>query len=124
MSSGITIFAVHVSNITFISSSRNESNQYKAELWGHWDISDLGAIKYTLGISITWDRNNRTIKLSPTALTDRIIEQFGQRDAHPLVTPMVTGLEIIRPDMEMPIASNITEWMARTPYRSLVSSLN
>ena len=121
--SGITIFAVHVDDIISISSSQSENDSFKAELQSHWDISDLGAVKFALGIAISRDRSSRTIHLSQTALIDRIVDQFGQTDSHPVSTPMVPGLIIRRPDPTLPITGNISSWMARTPYRSLVGSL-
>jgi hypothetical protein len=74
---GTTIFMVHVDDIIAISSSPDENTWFKAELHQHWEISDLGAIKFALGIGIARDRQNRTISLSQTALIDHIIEEFG-----------------------------------------------
>jgi hypothetical protein len=121
---GITIFAVHVDDIISISSSPDENNAFKAQLKEHWDISDLGAAKFALGISITRHRDTRSILLSQTALIDRLVEQFGQTSAHPDPTPMVQGVQIQRPDPTIPVTSDIRSWMDRTPYRSLVGSLN
>jgi hypothetical protein len=87
-------------------------------------LSDLGAVKFALGISVTRDRSSRTIQLSQTALIDRVIEQFGQTEAHPVDTPMVLGTQILRPDPTMPVTQDIVSWMDRTPYRSLVGTLN
>jgi hypothetical protein len=121
---GTTIFAVHVDDIIAISSSPDENDLFKTELKSHWDISDLGTAKFALGISISRDRPTRTIHLAQTALIDRIVEQFGQSDAHSVSTPMVQGLQITRPDPSIPVTSDIVTWMTRTPYRSLVGSLN
>ena len=121
---GITIFAVHVDDIISISSSVDENSRFKAELRKHWQISDLGAVKYALGIAIVRDRASRTISLSQTALIDRIVEQFGQLDAHPVDTPMVLGTQIVRPDKTIPISEPVASWSQRTPYRSLVGTLN
>ena len=51
-------------------------------------------MKYALGIAIVRDRASHTIALSQTALIDRIVEQFGQLDAHSIDTPMVPGIQI------------------------------
>ncbi len=121
---GTTIFAVHVDDIISISSSADENAQFKTELCQHWEISDLGVVKYALGISIIHNRPNRIISLSQTALIDHIVEQFGQLDAHPVDTPMVPGLQITQLDKSLPIPANIASWIHRTPYRSLVGTLN
>jgi transposase InsO family protein len=123
-STGTIIFAVHVDDIISIASSPDENATFKAQLARQWDISDLGAIKFALGIAITRDRASRTIHLSQHALIDRVVEQFGQSDAHPVDTPMVLGTKILRPDPTIPVTSDIQSWMDRTPYRSLVGTLN
>lgn len=117
------IFTVHVDDIISASSSQAENNSFKAELRSHWDLSDLGAAKFALGIAITRDRLSHTIQLSQTALIDRIINQFGQSDTHPVSTSMVQGLVVCRPDPTLPVSTTVTSWMTRTPYRSLVGSL-
>ena len=122
--SGTTIFAVHVDDIISISSSPAENESFKDEICAHWDISDLRPVKYALGIAISHDRPTRSIRLSQTALIDRLVEQFGQSDTHPVLTPMVQGIQILRPDPDLPVPPNVLSWMTRTPFRSLVGSLN
>lgn len=121
---GTTMFAVHVDDIITISSTPSENDLFKAQLKEHWELSDLGAAKFALGISITRDRPSRTIHLGQTALIDRIVDQFGQSEAHPVNTPMVLWLCVTRPDPTVPISPDIASWMDRTPYHSLVGSLN
>ena len=122
--SGTSIFAVHVDDILIASSTPVENSRFKDELWTKWEISNLGSVKYTLGIAISRDRPNHTIKLSQTALIDRIVNQFGQTDAHPVETPMVPGLQILHPDTSLPVAEYVSAWIDCTPYRSLIGSLN
>ena len=122
--SNTTIFAVHVDDIITISSTPAGNETFKQELRRHWDISDLGEVKYALGIAISRDRSARTISLSQTALIDRVVDQFCSPEAHPVDTLMVPGLQIVRPDKSLPVSETILAWMKRTPYRSLVGSLN
>ena len=49
---GTTIFAVHVDDILAISSSPKENQRFKDELQKHWDITNHGAAKFALRISI------------------------------------------------------------------------
>jgi hypothetical protein len=121
---GITMFAVHVDDIICISDTPAENDRFKSELRQHWELSDLGPVKYALGIAITRDRKSRTISLSQTALIDRIVEQFGQLDAHPTDTPMVAGYKVVRPDKTIPVSETEADWIQRTPYRSLIGTLN
>jgi len=116
------MFAVHVDDIFSISNPPEENARFRDQLKSKWDISDLGPIKFALGIAI--ERNADTISLSQTAFIDRIIEQFGQTDAHPIDTPMVAGLQLRHLDKSIPIPSEVTKWRERTPYCELVGSLN
>jgi len=121
--SGTIIFAIHVNNIISVASSPDENSWFKAKLKAQWDISDLGPAKFALGIAITHDRTNRLISLSQTAKIDHLVEQYHQSDAHPVDTPMVTGLQLQRPDKNLPMPPEVSDWAERTPYCSLVGSL-
>ena len=117
------IFAVHVNDIISIASTPAENERFKEFLKSKWDISSLRPIKYALGITVSRDRARRTVTLSQTAKIDQLVDQFHQQDAHPVDTPMVTGLQLRRPDKSAPASLEITDWAERTPYRSLVGSL-
>jgi hypothetical protein len=120
---GTIIFAVHVDDIISASSSPEENERFKSLLKEKWDISDLGPIKFALGIAVSRDLQNGTISISQTALIDRIIDQFNQHDAHTSSVPMSPGLQLRRPNKSMPTPPEITSWAEQTPYRSLVGSL-
>jgi len=121
--SGTTIFVVHVDNIISASSLLSENQCFKKQLQEHWDISDLGPIKHVLGISITRNSSACSISLLQPQFIDKIVEQFGQSDAHPTAVPMMTGLQLRRPNKTVPPSSQLTTWQQRTPYQSLVGSL-
>ena len=120
---GTIIFAVHVDDIVSAASSPDENELFKAQLKKHWEISDLGPAKFALGIAISRDTNAKSISVSQSALIDRVVEQFGQSQAHSVDTPMVAGLQLRRPEKGIPIPPHLTEWAEKTPYRSLVGSL-
>ncbi len=117
------IFAVHIDGIILAASSPDENSWFKAKLKAQWDISDLGPAKFTLGIAITCDHSNHLITLSQIAKIDHLVEQYHQSDVHPVDTPMVTGLQLRRPDKNLPTPPKVSEWAECTPYRSLVGSL-
>ena len=54
---------------------------------------------------------------------DPLLDEFGQSDARPVDTPMVTGLQLRRPDKSIPTPADMAQWMDRTPYHRLVGSL-
>jgi hypothetical protein len=76
----------------------------------------IGAAKFALGISITHHQTSQTIALSQTLMIDRVIDKFGQRDAHSVDTPMVPGLMLECPDKSLPVSSHIAAWIERTLF--------
>jgi hypothetical protein len=86
--SGIVIAAVHVDDYLAIADSEDENEHFKDQMCKVWTISDLGTAHLIMGIAVTWYRAAHTVALLQTALINKIIEQFGQRDAHPTSAPL------------------------------------
>ena len=93
---GTVICAVHVDDFLSIASNKNENETFKNQMREAWTISDLGSICFVVGIAVNWDRPNRTIMLSQTALINKIVAQFGQQNTSPSSLPMDPGLKLRR----------------------------
>ena len=117
------IFTVHVDNIISITPKLSMNKAFKSQLKDKWDITNLGPVKFTLGIAISCNPSANTISISQTALIDQVVKQFNQHDAHPVDVPMVAGLQLRRPDKKDPVTPKIAGWAECTPYHSLVGSL-
>ena len=91
---GTTIVAIHVDDFLLISSSTDENDRFKGQLRSTWAISDLGTARFVVGIAVQWNRTQKTVYLSQTALIDKIIQSFGQKDAAPVSIPMEPGLRL------------------------------
>jgi hypothetical protein len=122
MDAGTLLVAVHVDDFFTIGSTKGIVSAFKDQLRTKRTISDLGEARFCLGIAIERDRVTRTIRLSQCALIDRIVTQFGLKDAAPITTPMEPGLHLSR-RLHAPSSDTERDLMARTPYRSLVGSL-
>jgi hypothetical protein len=97
---------------------------FKRQLRSRWAISDLGEIKFCLGINIVRDPERKTVSLSQTALIDRLVSQFYQTDADSPRTPMEHKVELQRPvSDDPPLSREDSDRFAATPYRSLVMSM-
>jgi hypothetical protein len=88
-----------------------------------WQITTLGEPKLIVGIAIRQDRAKRTISLSQTALIDKIINAYGQKEAMIAATPMASGVQLLRPDPQTPLDKAECERLTNLPYRSLIGSL-
>jgi len=121
---GTVIFSVHVDDIYSIVNPPEENTCFKEELRSKWEISDLGNIKFTLGITIERNRNACSISLSQTAFINRLVACFNLSKAYPVDTPMTQGLQICCPDKSIPPDPMLLDWIKQTPYRELIGSLN
>lgn len=119
---GTTIAAVHVDDFLSIASSKDENERFKDQMREVWTISDLGTPKHIVGVSVEWDRDNKAVALSQTAFITRVVQQFGQAEAHPLSLPMDPGLKLRRPKRDTQTQEE-KEDIAKLPYRLLVGCL-
>lgn len=71
-----------------ISSSKPRCIKYGPSL--NWAQS----AHFIMGIAVAWVKDTQTVALSQTALIDKIIEQFGQKDAHPVSAPLEPGWKL------------------------------
>jgi len=62
---------------------------FKELLGNDFEITDLGELKFMLGILITRDRHNRLIYLNQSAYISQILTRFGLQDAIPVSTPLL-----------------------------------
>ena len=86
---GVLIFLlVYVDDILIASSKISLVNEAKAGLKKEFDVRDLGAASYFLGMVIERDRQAGTVKLSQHKLSKELIERFGMVDAKPKSTPL------------------------------------
>ena len=118
---GTIIVAIHVDDFCSAASSKPLNEDFKKQLQTKWEISDLGAISWIVGIRTTRDRPNRTITLSQTALIDRIVNQFNQTTANPIGTPLLHSIKLSRADS--PTSQEEKDSMRLIPYRQLIGSL-
>jgi hypothetical protein len=94
--SGMMIAAVHVDDYLAIANSKDKNECFKDQMCKVWTISNLGTAHLIMDIAVTWDRATRTVTLSQTALIDKIVKQFGQRDAYPMSAPLEPGSKLWR----------------------------
>ncbi|KAG5729260.1 Copia protein [Termitomyces sp. T112] len=102
--------------------SKEENERFKHQMRQVWTISDLGLPCFVVGIAVEWDRANHTVKLSQMVLIDKIICQFGQTNATPLLLPMDPNSRLRQIDRDtLPLEER--HILERTPYRQLVGCL-
>lgn len=120
---GMTVVAVHVDDMISAHSDDDEGDRFQSELESVWRISVLGVPRFALGIAIIHDPPNRLIRISQTALIDRIVAQFGLTDADSVSTPMAHSACLTRPTPDKTISTEETTQLAKIPYHTLIGIL-
>lgn len=119
---GIILAGIHVDNYIITSCNNLGISKFKDKLCQQWTISNLGKIKFYLGIAVTCNRANKTISLSQTALIDCILDTFSMKDCYPVSTPMDHN-QVLSWTPSRPFDDNNHTAFVKLPYRSLVGSL-
>jgi len=119
---GTVVCVVHIDDFLSIASNKNENESFKNQMCEVWTISDLGNVRFIIGIAVNWDRPNQAVMLSQTALIDKIIAQFSQRNTSPSSLPMDPGLKLRHANYKNMSKEELDE-IKKLPYRLLVGCL-
>lgn len=117
----VIVIVAHVDDLTLVTSSVALMREIKAGLRTQFEITDLGAIHWILGIRVRRDRNLRTLSLSQTSYISTIVEKFFGADLKPLAMPMVPNSYLTK--SQSPQSPQEVEIMKSKPYREAVGSL-
>jgi hypothetical protein len=91
------------------------------KLMNKYKVKDNGDISYILGMVITRDRKQRTLKISQTKYIEKVLERYGMSRVTPAPTPEVSGTKLT---MAMsPTNDEQKKDMKNIPYREAVGSL-
>ena len=81
---------VYVDNMALTAKDITTLQRFKARLSAEFEISDLGKLRYILGIQVKWNRQLCTISINQTAYIHQILTQFGMSECAPVSTPSAT----------------------------------
>ena len=93
---GGLIVPVSTDDMAVASSLRKVIDEFKRELRGYVEITDVGELKWMLGFEVRRDRANRTIAINQKAYIEAMAKKFAQDDAKPVYTPMEPGIVLSR----------------------------
>eukprot|EP00253_Pinus_taeda_P016143 PITA_16143 len=93
----------------------------KTQLSSKFDMKDLGAANYILGMEIKRDRAKRKLWLNQRKYVETILQRFNLQDSKPVKVPIPVGVRLSTE--QCPKTQEDEEDMSRVPYASVVSSL-
>jgi hypothetical protein len=85
---------VYVDDLLIIGENLKLINYLKIELSKYLDLTDLGDVKYFLGLEIIRNREKRSIILKQSKYIDNILTKFSKKNLNPISTPMEPGLKL------------------------------
>lgn len=89
-----TIIALYVDDVLVTGPNRADIQRIKDALNAKFHMTDLGPYAYYLGMTVTRDRTNRTIRLGQAGYVERVLRDNGMWDAKPVATPMETTIKL------------------------------
>eukprot|EP00253_Pinus_taeda_P020067 PITA_20067 len=93
----------------------------KTQLSSKFDMKDLGAAHYILGMEIKRDQAKRNLWLNQRKYVETILQRFHMQDSKPVEVPIPVG---VRLSVEQcPRTQEEEEDMSHVPYASVVGSL-
>jgi len=109
------LIAVYVDDIIVASQDASKVEEFGRYLSSIFRVTDLGPIKYCLGMEFT--QRSDEITISQSGYIGDILERFGMTDSKSVSTPLDPGtiLEASAEDPDSPVA--------QLPYRELVGAL-
>lgn len=86
-----TYIAVYVDDLLLVGPNKADIQRIKDQLSQQFSMTDMGPIAYYLGMTVTHNRRNRTLRLGQRSYLTEGIKAMGLWDSPPQKTPMNTG---------------------------------
>ena len=109
-------------DLTLVSKSKEALDRIKSQLAENFKLKDLGPTTWLLGVQVTYNQEERTLKLSQRHYIVDQLKHFGMADCKPVPTPMVPGLHLSK--TMNPATQLEREEMKKIPYLNTVGALN
>ncbi|KAD4180218.1 hypothetical protein E3N88_28809 [Mikania micrantha] len=109
----VLIVWVYVDDLLIAGSSDEKITNFKKQMKGQFDMSDLGLLNYYLGIQVTQD--NKGVSLKQTWYAIKILKEANMWEANSTKFPMEPGLRLTKKDETEPVDP--------TEYRKLIGRL-
>ena len=115
------LLALYVDDMLIAGSSMTEINRLKKQLAENFEMKDLGPAKQILGMRISRNRVEGTLKLSQEKYVEKLLDKFNVRDVKTRNTPLGTHLKLSKKKSSQ--TDEEERYMSRVPYASAVGSL-
>lgn len=114
---------LYVDDIIMTGNDDQVLSEKKNELFRKFRMKDLGEPTEYLGITITRDRENRTLSLNQSKFIVKLLKRFGYENAHPQRSPIATNQVLNRERRNREGENRDDNAVNPTRYREAVGSL-
>eukprot|EP00253_Pinus_taeda_P035567 PITA_35567 len=117
----VIYLVLYVDDMLLVGNDKEIIQDLKTQFPSKFDMKDLGATNYILGIEIKRDQAKRKLWLNQRKYVETILQRFNMQDSKPAKVPIPVG---VRLSVEQcPKTQEEEEDMSHVPYASAVSSL-
>eukprot|EP00253_Pinus_taeda_P013886 PITA_13886 len=109
----ILIVVLYVDDVIFTGNDEYLIEYFKTVLKLEFEITDMGLLKYFLGIEV--EQNGNEIFISQEKYVNEVLERFNMQDNKAAITPTVMGLKLSKEDNNKDFDHSL--------YKSIVGSL-
>jgi len=112
---------LYVDDMLLVGNDKEIIQDLKTQLSSKFDMKDLGAANYILGMEIKRDRAKRKLWLNQRKYVETILHRFNMHDSKPVKVPIHVGVKLSIE--QCPKTQEEEEDMSLVPYASAVGSL-
>ena len=117
----VIYLVLYVDDMLLIGNDKEIIQDLKTQLFSKFDMKDLGAANYILGMEIKRDRAKRKLWLNQRKYVETILQRFNMQDSKPVNVLIVVGTKLSVE--QCPKTQEEEEDMSHVPYASAVGSL-
>lgn len=88
----LLIVSLYVDDLIFTGNDEEMFDVFKQSMKEEFDMTDLGKMKYFLGIEVT--QNVEGIFICQKKYAREVLERFGMEKSNPMTNPMVPGCKL------------------------------
>jgi hypothetical protein len=115
------MICIYVDDLNIATKDIKTMQVIKKALANRFSMKDLGPLGFYLGVSITRDRQKRTIQLSQQTYVEKMLKTFNLSECKPVSIPLEPGHQLS--NAQSPQNEQERKGMASVPYRNAVGSL-
>ena len=117
----VIYLVLYVDDMLLVGNDKEIIQDLKTQLSSKFDMKDLGAANYILGMEIKRDRAKRKLWLNQRKYVETILQRFNMQDSKPVKVPIPVDVRLSAE--QCPKTQEEEEDMSCVPYASAVGSL-